>query len=259
MDKMADVSGGNGSKDPDSQDVVLCPVCEISLEGYKEADIYGHVESCLGREALAEANSPTELSSEEFDDPFKLICPYPGCGLGFQASDFPIHAVKAHLSEPQQNYACPICSIWETFTPSANTNLLQHVQHSHQDLIPKSNPPPPSTVSAPTPRVTPQKANDLKSPKLAKTSPTKRTKKPKPTIETPDPQYTTLSSQYIVAAYTGVTAPFPECGICYEEILNGNQIARLSCFCLYHNKCAQAWFTKKGSPACPFHMLRGDD
>jgi len=46
-----------------------------------------------------------------------------------------------------------------------------------------------------------------------------------------------------------------ECVICFEEMLQGDTIARLPCLCVYHKMCIDSWFKVKNS--CPEHP--GDD
>eukprot|EP01127_Copromyxa_protea_P011745 TRINITY_DN2979_c0_g1_i1.p1 TRINITY_DN2979_c0_g1~~TRINITY_DN2979_c0_g1_i1.p1 ORF type:complete len:356 (+),score=72.75 TRINITY_DN2979_c0_g1_i1:398-1465(+) len=45
-----------------------------------------------------------------------------------------------------------------------------------------------------------------------------------------------------------------ECGICYDEFMEGAVVARLGCFCLYHKQCIEMWFSKKGKNSCPLHF-----
>lgn len=42
-----------------------------------------------------------------------------------------------------------------------------------------------------------------------------------------------------------------ECSICLDDLLPGEEIARLPCLCIYHLKCTQQWF--KVSQTCPEH------
>ncbi|CAB4424295.1 unnamed protein product [Rhizophagus irregularis] len=46
-----------------------------------------------------------------------------------------------------------------------------------------------------------------------------------------------------------------ECPICLEEFLSGEDVARLNCFCSYHNHCLQDWFNKGKGRECPTHFL----
>lgn len=42
-----------------------------------------------------------------------------------------------------------------------------------------------------------------------------------------------------------------ECSICLEDMLAGEQIARLPCLCIYHLQCIKQWY--KVNPTCPEH------
>ncbi|KAL4234027.1 E3 ubiquitin-protein ligase znrf2 [Mactra antiquata] len=42
-----------------------------------------------------------------------------------------------------------------------------------------------------------------------------------------------------------------ECVICFEELDQGDTIARLPCLCIYHKSCIDKWFEKNRS--CPEH------
>ncbi|XP_076336831.1 uncharacterized protein LOC143239544 isoform X1 [Tachypleus tridentatus] len=42
-----------------------------------------------------------------------------------------------------------------------------------------------------------------------------------------------------------------ECVICFEELVQGDTIARLPCLCIYHKVCIDAWF--KVNRSCPEH------
>ncbi|KAF1952925.1 FYVE-domain-containing protein [Byssothecium circinans] len=46
-----------------------------------------------------------------------------------------------------------------------------------------------------------------------------------------------------------------ECVICFEEFRVGDRMARLVCFCKFHEKCIQKWWDTKGRGACPTHQL----
>jgi len=209
----------------------FCPVCDASLNNMTQGQIANHVENCLGEAGKDSWSGEAIKDTDPEMDPFALVCPYPNCGLQFEACDFPNHARLAHKNGPQ-NFGCPICTLLGNppFVPNEKTNLLAHLNHSHPDFVPKS--PTPQAISIPSVDTKTRALSISKSP-------------------TPLPP---ISSEYIVSAYSGTTTP--ECSICYEEILTGEQTARLACFCLFHNHCAQAWFKKKGKTECPFHMQR---
>jgi len=42
-----------------------------------------------------------------------------------------------------------------------------------------------------------------------------------------------------------------ECVICLEEFVEGSEVARLSCFCSFHNACLSSWLQRGKS--CPVH------
>ncbi|PVH95768.1 FYVE-domain-containing protein [Periconia macrospinosa] len=46
-----------------------------------------------------------------------------------------------------------------------------------------------------------------------------------------------------------------ECVICFEEFEAGVRMARLVCFCKFHEKCIKQWWDTKGRGACPTHQL----
>lgn len=38
---------------------------------------------------------------------------------------------------------------------------------------------------------------------------------------------------------------YPECSICFEEMVPGDKVGRLECLCVFHYKCIKSWFIKK--------------
>ena len=44
-------------------------------------------------------------------------------------------------------------------------------------------------------------------------------------------------------------APTEECLICYDPL--SHPVALLNCFCKYHKRCIESWFTR--NPSCPLH------
>ncbi|KAF2621551.1 hypothetical protein BU25DRAFT_435478 [Macroventuria anomochaeta] len=46
-----------------------------------------------------------------------------------------------------------------------------------------------------------------------------------------------------------------ECVICFEEFEAGDKMARLVCWCKFHEKCIKDWWKMKGRGACPTHQL----
>ncbi|KAF1944972.1 hypothetical protein EJ02DRAFT_73550 [Clathrospora elynae] len=47
-----------------------------------------------------------------------------------------------------------------------------------------------------------------------------------------------------------------ECIICLEDFEAGVKMARLVCWCRFHEKCIKEWWDKKGRGACPTHQLQ---
>ncbi|KAF1846328.1 FYVE-domain-containing protein [Cucurbitaria berberidis CBS 394.84] len=47
-----------------------------------------------------------------------------------------------------------------------------------------------------------------------------------------------------------------ECIICLEDFEAGDRMARLVCWCKFHEKCIKEWWVKKGRGACPTHQLQ---
>ncbi|KAF2265516.1 FYVE-domain-containing protein [Lojkania enalia] len=46
-----------------------------------------------------------------------------------------------------------------------------------------------------------------------------------------------------------------ECVICLEDFEAGQKMARLACWCKFHEKCIRSWWEKKGRGNCPTHQL----
>jgi hypothetical protein len=57
-------------------------------------------------------------------------------------------------------------------------------------------------------------------------------------------------SQY-VAYELQKNLPESECSICYEDFLQGQNVARMECMCVFHKHCIDEWFVKKHH--CPLH------
>ncbi|KAF2124500.1 FYVE-domain-containing protein [Dothidotthia symphoricarpi CBS 119687] len=47
-----------------------------------------------------------------------------------------------------------------------------------------------------------------------------------------------------------------ECIICLEDFEAGDKMARLVCWCKFHEQCIKDWWEKKGRGACPTHQLQ---
>lgn len=46
-----------------------------------------------------------------------------------------------------------------------------------------------------------------------------------------------------------------ECTICFEDYEPGQNVARLECLCIYHERCIKDWFSRKGQGSCPVHAV----
>lgn len=46
-----------------------------------------------------------------------------------------------------------------------------------------------------------------------------------------------------------------ECIICFEEFAAGDRLARLVCWCKFHETCIKQWWETKGRGNCPTHAL----
>ncbi|KAG2158794.1 FYVE-domain-containing protein, partial [Suillus bovinus] len=67
-----------------------------------------------------------------------------------------------------------------------------------------------------------------------------------------DAETTPQSAKYLVYKLPGESALLGvECVICLEEFTEGAVVARLSCFCSFHNACLSSWL-KRGR-SCPIH------
>ncbi|KNZ73817.1 Putative E3 ubiquitin-protein ligase C36B7.05c [Termitomyces sp. J132] len=63
---------------------------------------------------------------------------------------------------------------------------------------------------------------------------------------------TPQSAKYLVYNLPGGSALLgEECVICLEEFVKGSTVARLSCFCSFHNTCLSSWLQRGKS--CPVH------
>jgi len=44
-----------------------------------------------------------------------------------------------------------------------------------------------------------------------------------------------------------------ECGICFEEFVLKQRVARLDCLCVFHLLCIEDWYRRLGKQRCPVH------
>jgi len=213
---------------------VSCPVCHNTLNSMVDEERNIHVLSCLGTQSQPNPEDPPSLTEES---PFGVRCPYPGCGLSYEARFFPLHATKHHLDSPQ-NFPCPIC-ILQGGTPypvEKNTNLLSHLAKQHPDMISENmwdNPPfPPYFQDNIQPNMLPNPPQPNMATLFAP--------------EQPDDYIAEISQENQTT----------ECSICFMEYTKGDILARLPCLCLYHQKCIEDWFDKKKSRVCPLHSCK---
>lgn len=199
------------------EEPVFCPHCKSDITGLPDEEKSFHTITC-------EENFLETLTN--FDGPFAITCPYPQCGRRVEARNFPAHAFQTHASHVQ-NLACPICHLLgdKNYQVKTDTNLINHLQSSHSDLIGVDVPVP----STPKPKPKPKPVN-------------------RP-VEYPADQ----PSDYIV--HIPSIDSVDECPICYDILCKGVKVARLPCFCVYHQKCIEAWFTQKSARKCPLHGM----
>ncbi|KAL6080570.1 RING-type domain-containing protein, variant 2 [Balamuthia mandrillaris] len=152
----------------------------------------------------------------------QVTCPYPACGQALDTYDFPSHAQNFHSSCNQQ-LACPICFLetGELFSPNENTNLLSHLNQTHRD------------------------AAELR--KAIMESERAFLNQQRGFVELP----TTIGKGYM--AHTLDKDLEQECIICTDEFAKGDTVARLECFCVFHQECIDGWFKKSEKRLCPVH------
>jgi hypothetical protein len=46
-----------------------------------------------------------------------------------------------------------------------------------------------------------------------------------------------------------------ECVICMEDLEAGDKMARLVCWCKFHEHCIRDWWDRKGRGSCPTHQV----
>jgi len=216
-----------------------CPICNSQLTTTSENEINSHIDECLTKQMLSSDSQNTETSSSyeldstlarqllseeeemqaDYDTEFTVKCPYPACTQQFlDAARFILHARENH-STCDQKIGCPLCFI-ETnsaFTPNEKTNLLQHLNSTHGELL----------------QIQAALEASKKSLEDHRTYLTKR--------ETEIP--TKVSGHYTLQKLEENIER--ECAICFEEFEKGQSVAWLECFCLYHETCINAWYAKK--------------
>ena len=58
-----------------------------------------------------------------------------------------------------------------------------------------------------------------------------------------------------VAGDNGEEGEAPECIICFEEFVPGDDLGRMECLCKFHRRCIRMWWQTKGVGVCPTHVL----
>eukprot|EP01089_Gocevia_fonbrunei_P015462 TRINITY_DN4529_c0_g1_i1.p1 TRINITY_DN4529_c0_g1~~TRINITY_DN4529_c0_g1_i1.p1 ORF type:complete len:391 (+),score=35.05 TRINITY_DN4529_c0_g1_i1:74-1246(+) len=259
-----------------STTVVLCPICGTSLTGQDSVKIDQHVDGCLGNRAAlyasGGANTTTQTCAQcsmyttvnsaglckeceatrllsyanlrnTGSNPFTVTCPYPSCSSQHDAKDFPWHVNTTHSVESFQRYSCPVCQLisGETYAVNDQTNLLQHIRTIHSDML---TPPVQQPIVNGFENDFPDFVYD---PTSFETTTTTTTTSNTENIPIP----TVLGSAFVVSTADSSLSG-KECIICFEDFNEGDTIARLECFCVFHHTCIDSWFKKSGNK-CPLH------
>jgi len=230
----------------------VCPICNTILYTSDEVAVSFHIDDCLARSMNAtnvsnppKKSTPSQPKNRPRDDdsPFLIACPYLGCGQRMEARYFYNHAILQHSTAPQA-YACPICFLAGIqFAPRSDTNLLTHLQNTHSDLAAVSQPPPSTQQPA-----NPQSYDDDDDFEEYDPAAFLVDEQDNPPTLTPDVK--SLGYKYVEDVMKDAK-PGVECTICFEEFENGDVIARMDCFCVFHKKCIELWFKKANK--CPLH------
>eukprot|EP01121_Diplochlamys_sp_Union-15-3_P013177 TRINITY_DN4050_c0_g1_i1.p1 TRINITY_DN4050_c0_g1~~TRINITY_DN4050_c0_g1_i1.p1 ORF type:complete len:230 (-),score=30.70 TRINITY_DN4050_c0_g1_i1:105-794(-) len=203
--------------------VPTCPICSKSFHFNNEKLINQHIDECLNKPMIQQLqnhnNNNLKPKHKKEHSPFLVKCPYVGCSLEIEAMFFPAHVLANH-SAGAQNYACPICALAGfEFTVKPATNLLNHIQSAHTDLV--GNMAPSNFINL---------DDDL--------------------LLTDLDDYVPPSSEERLEGV--VTTPMQgECVICFESFQKGHNYVRLQCLCVFHKGCIEDWFTRKKE--CPTH------
>eukprot|EP01089_Gocevia_fonbrunei_P015635 TRINITY_DN4620_c0_g1_i2.p1 TRINITY_DN4620_c0_g1~~TRINITY_DN4620_c0_g1_i2.p1 ORF type:complete len:221 (-),score=33.99 TRINITY_DN4620_c0_g1_i2:87-749(-) len=210
-----------------------CPICGTALPSDQNQQ-NAHIDECLTFTTLKEEENQTHISIDLSDADYGLsieddvstndsviTCPYPGCGNVFPSYDIVNHSQSAHKA-CDQRLACPICTNQGNgYTINDKTNLLQHLQAAH--------------------------ASDLQLQQAMMASKESYIKKMSGRVDLPSK---------VTGSYTSSKTNCNidhECPICFDDMVKGENIAWLECFCTYHVKCIDAWYKKSGKQICPVH------
>jgi len=148
-------------------------------------------------------------------------------------ADFPSHVVLYHSSDSNQKFACPFCALFycdDHYQVSVKTNLLQHVQNSHSDLLGERFP-------------TQQSGTNQRQPPAQQSGTNQR-----------QPISPMKPSLVVAFRYRNekLTSSCPgECSICLEDFQKEQWLTRCDCFCCFHKECMEQWLKKNYS--CPNH------
>eukprot|EP01088_Endostelium_zonatum_P022283 TRINITY_DN9430_c0_g1_i2.p1 TRINITY_DN9430_c0_g1~~TRINITY_DN9430_c0_g1_i2.p1 ORF type:complete len:367 (-),score=53.63 TRINITY_DN9430_c0_g1_i2:10-1110(-) len=248
---------------------VSCPLCGKNITGI---DPNIHMDQCLGTnnnynyntgynnnpyQTSTSTTSAKDLLKASVNSPFAIDCPYPGCPTkNMEARFFPYHVDKNHASAYNHKFSCPVCELMTGITYSANdqTNLLTHVRTHHQDMI-KSPDQTSNNSTFPTSDYVFDYDDDI--PTIPSTTSTTSSTTTSSSTTTTTSSTTggggggAVGSRYIVQVLEEDMKE-GECTICFEEFKKGENIARLECFCIFHEDCVVEWF-KKSNNKCPLH------
>jgi len=159
----------------------------------------------------------------EVDTSYRFQCPYPACNITVVSYDFYAHAQQHHTACSQQ-LGCPICQAESGISYSVNekTNLLTHLKSAHADM---------SDIQ----RALVESRNAFLNHAAGR-------------VELPVHVGHGRTIKVLDIGMEG-----RECPICFEEFLQGNRVAFLECFCIFHEACIEAWFEKIENEICPVH------
>jgi len=180
-------------------------------------------------------NSSQRHTQKSEESPFHLSCPYYGCSRKMEAKHFYGHAITKHKHDDQR-YSCPICPLlgFGVFKPNSSTNLISHLQKYHSDLVSMHKP---SSYKDPV-----DVAEEFDFSMVSDNQDI-------PQEVLLDSSKFSVGSKYVEEVLK--VKREDECGICYEDFREGDTVARLDCFCIYHKRCIDAWFVRGNK--CPVH------
>ena len=211
--------------------------------------------------ANANANTSNNLKAS-VNSPFGVDCPYPGCITKHMEARFlPWHVDKVHGSATNHKFSCPVCQLMTGTSYSANdqTNLLIHIRTHHQDMIKPPDLLPNNSISLPNNSdydfdfdfPDDNNVNNDPSSATSTNSHSSPTNSNSNSNSNSNQDNSNVGSRYVVQVLEEDMKE-GECSICFEEFKKGESIARLECFCIFHQECVINWF-KKSNNKCPLH------